>query len=142
MVTNAGVANFCAEQVERYALTADARTLHFASPSFDASVLELLMAFGSASTMVIAPTTVYGGAELAEILRSEGVTHAFVTPAALASVDPSGLDALRVVVVGGEAVRGLSLPSGRCRFRMAVCVDSSMRTVRRSRQSPRTSAIR
>ncbi|MGF0253978.1 non-ribosomal peptide synthase/polyketide synthase, partial [Rhodococcus erythropolis] len=103
VVTNAGVANFCAEQVERYALTADARTLHFASPSFDASVLELLMAFGSASTMVIAPTTVYGGAELAEILRSEGVTHAFVTPAALASVDPSGLDALRVVVVGGEA---------------------------------------
>ncbi len=103
VVTNAGVANFCAEQVERYALTADARTLHFASPSFDASVLELLMAFGAASTMVIAPTTVYGGAELAEILRSEGVTHAFVTPAALASVDPSGLDALRVVVVGGEA---------------------------------------
>ncbi|SCY85738.1 non-ribosomal peptide synthase domain TIGR01720/amino acid adenylation domain-containing protein, partial [Rhodococcus erythropolis] len=103
VVTNAGVANFCAEQVERYALTEDARTLHFASPSFDASVLELLMAFGAASTMVIAPTTVYGGAELAEILRSEGVTHAFVTPAALASVDPSGLDALRVVVVGGEA---------------------------------------
>src|SRR3546814_2641304 len=26
VVTNAGVANFCAEQVERYALTADART--------------------------------------------------------------------------------------------------------------------
>uniref|UniRef100_UPI00209BE581 non-ribosomal peptide synthetase n=1 Tax=Rhodococcus erythropolis TaxID=1833 RepID=UPI00209BE581 len=103
VVTNAGVANFCAEQVERYALTNDARTLHFASPSFDASVLELLMAFGAASTMVIAPTTVYGGAELAEIMRSEGVTHAFVTPAALASVDPSGLDALRVVVVGGEA---------------------------------------
>ncbi|MBJ7480741.1 non-ribosomal peptide synthase/polyketide synthase, partial [Rhodococcus sp. (in: high G+C Gram-positive bacteria)] len=103
VVTNAGVANFCAEQVDRYALNNDARTLHFASPSFDASVLELLMAFGAASTMVIAPTTVYGGAELAEILRSEGVTHAFVTPAALASVDPSGLDALRVVVVGGEA---------------------------------------
>ncbi|MER2161285.1 non-ribosomal peptide synthase/polyketide synthase, partial [Rhodococcus sp. (in: high G+C Gram-positive bacteria)] len=103
VVTNAGVANFCAEQVDRYALTNDARTLHFASPSFDASVLELLMAFGAASTMVIAPTTVYGGAELAEILRAEGVTHAFVTPAALASVDPSGLDALRVVVVGGEA---------------------------------------
>ncbi|MDV8070277.1 non-ribosomal peptide synthase/polyketide synthase, partial [Rhodococcus sp. IEGM 1366] len=103
VVDNAGVANFCAVQVERYELTADARTLHFASPSFDASVLELLMAFGAASTMVIAPTTVYGGAELAEILNSEAVTHAFITPAALASVDPAGLDALRVVVVGGEA---------------------------------------
>ncbi|MCJ0903998.1 amino acid adenylation domain-containing protein, partial [Rhodococcus sp. ARC_M6] len=108
VVDNAGVANFCAEQVERYELSADARTLHFASPSFDASVLELLMAFGAASTMVIAPTSVYGGAELAEILQLHSVTHAFITPAALASVDPAGLDALRVVVVGGEASsRGL-----------------------------------
>ncbi|RVW00087.1 non-ribosomal peptide synthetase, partial [Rhodococcus spongiicola] len=103
VVTHTGLAAFAAEQVERYGLEAGARTLHFASPSFDASVLELLMAFGAGATMVIAPTSIYGGHELAELLRVQGVTHAFVTPAALASVDPSGLDALRVVVVGGEA---------------------------------------
>ncbi|NUS91164.1 MAG: amino acid adenylation domain-containing protein, partial [Nocardia sp.] len=103
VVTQAGLAGFCAEQKERYRVDTTARTLHFASPSFDASVLELLLAIGGAATMVVVATTVYGGDELAGLLRSEGVTHAFVTPAALASVDPSGLDELRVVITGGEA---------------------------------------
>ncbi|QCQ92200.1 non-ribosomal peptide synthetase [Rhodococcus sp. SGAir0479] len=103
VVPHTGLAAFAAEQVERYGIESDSRTLHFASPSFDASILELLMAFGAGATMVIAPTSVYGGHELADLLRSQHVTHAFVTPAALASVDPTGLDALRTVVVGGEA---------------------------------------
>ncbi|MFM1724724.1 amino acid adenylation domain-containing protein [Rhodococcus sp. PAM 2766] len=103
VVTHTGLAAFAAEQVERYGIEAGSRTLHFASPSFDASILELLMAFGAGATMVIAPTTVYGGHELAELLRTHHVTHAFVTPAALASVDPTCLEALRTVVVGGEA---------------------------------------
>ncbi|WP_432279952.1 amino acid adenylation domain-containing protein [Nocardia cyriacigeorgica] len=103
VVTQAGLSSFCDEQRERYRLTPDSRTLHFASPSFDASVLELLLALGGAGTMVVAAPTVYGGDELANLLRREGVTHAFITPAALASGDPAGLDELRVVVAGGEA---------------------------------------
>ncbi|CAM2828326.1 non-ribosomal peptide synthetase [Prescottella defluvii] len=103
VVTHTGLAAFAAEQVERYGVESGSRTLHFASPSFDASILELLMAFGAGATMVIAPTSIYGGQELTELLAAGRVTHAFVTPAALASVDPAGLDALRVVVVGGEA---------------------------------------
>ncbi|PXX60942.1 amino acid adenylation domain-containing protein/thioester reductase-like protein [Nocardia tenerifensis] len=101
-VTHAGLAAFCAEQVSRYALTPSARTLHFASPSFDASVLELLLAIGAAATMVIVPPTVYGGAELASLIARQQVSHAFLTPSALASLEPAGLDPLRVVIVGGE----------------------------------------
>ncbi|RVW06846.1 amino acid adenylation domain-containing protein [Prescottella agglutinans] len=103
VVTHAGLAAFAAEQVERYGVESGSRTLHFASPSFDASILELLMAFGAGATMVVAPTSIYGGVELADLLATQRVTHAFVTPAALASVDPAGLDALGAVVVGGEA---------------------------------------
>ncbi|MGN5235872.1 amino acid adenylation domain-containing protein [Rhodococcus sp. SJ-3] len=103
VVSHTGLANLCAEQVERYGVGPGARTLHFASPSFDASVLELLLAVGESSTMVVAPTTVFGGVELAELIVRQGVTHAFVTPAALASMDPAGLDVLECVVVGGEA---------------------------------------
>ncbi|WP_454198456.1 non-ribosomal peptide synthase/polyketide synthase [Nocardia sp. Marseille-Q1738] len=103
VVTQAGLASFCAEQRDRYRVTSASRTLHFASPSFDASVLELLLAVGGAATMVVASPTVFGGEEFACLVRREGVTHAFVTPAALASVDPAGLDELRVVVAGGEA---------------------------------------
>ncbi|WP_280294544.1 AMP-binding protein, partial [Nocardia abscessus] len=103
VVTQAGLASFCAEQRDRYRVTSASRTLHFASPSFDASVLELLLALGGAATMVVASPTVFGGEEFASLVRREAVTHAFVTPAALASVDPAGLDELRVVVAGGEA---------------------------------------
>ncbi|WSG58687.1 amino acid adenylation domain-containing protein [Nocardia sp. NBC_01730] len=103
VVTQAGLAGLCVEQRDRYRVSEVSRTLHFASPSFDASVLELLLAVGGAATMVVVAPTVYGGDELAVLLGREGVTHAFVTPAALASVDPAGLEELRVVVVGGEA---------------------------------------
>ncbi|MFI6870290.1 amino acid adenylation domain-containing protein [Nocardia sp. NPDC050406] len=103
VVTQAGLSGFCDEQRERYRTGTDSRALHFASPSFDASVLELLLALGGAGTLVVASPDVLGGDELAALLRRERVTHAFITPAALASVDPAGLDDLRVVVAGGEA---------------------------------------
>ncbi|MGY2061489.1 AMP-binding protein, partial [Nocardia gipuzkoensis] len=103
VVTQAGLSGFCDEQRDRYRVDSGSRTLHFASPSFDASVLELLLALGGAATMVVAAPSVYGGDELAALLAREEVTHAFITPAALSSVDPAGLDKLRVVVAGGEA---------------------------------------
>ncbi|MEV6360144.1 non-ribosomal peptide synthetase [Nocardia asteroides] len=102
-VTHTGLAGLCAEQIRRFGITGDSRTLHFASPSFDASILELLLAIGASSTMVIAPPDIYGGDELTELLRAERVTHAFITPAALAGADGSGLPELAGIVVGGEA---------------------------------------
>ncbi|MCW4351913.1 non-ribosomal peptide synthase/polyketide synthase [Hoyosella sp. YIM 151337] len=104
VVTHTGLANFAAEQRERYSVTQDSRVLHFSSPSFDASVLEYLLAFGTGATMVVVPPGTYGGAELAAVIRENGATHAFITPAALASVDPDGLDSFQHVVAGGEAV--------------------------------------
>ncbi|MGW8654620.1 amino acid adenylation domain-containing protein, partial [Nocardia salmonicida] len=104
VVTHAGLANFGEEQAQRYALDTDTRALHFASPSFDASILELLLALARGGALVVVPPGVYGGDELSELIRTERVTHAFITPAALATFDPSGLDSLRVLVAGGEAV--------------------------------------
>ncbi|WP_444543688.1 non-ribosomal peptide synthase/polyketide synthase [Nocardia takedensis] len=103
VVRQAGLANLCDEMRDRFQVRAESRTLHVASPSFDASVLELLLAVGAAATMVVVAPTVFGGAELAELLRREQVTHAFITPAALASVDPAGLPDFTMVAVGGEA---------------------------------------
>ncbi|MEV0356930.1 amino acid adenylation domain-containing protein [Nocardia sp. NPDC050697] len=122
VVTQAGLKGFCDEQHERYRVGAESRTLHFASPSFDASVLELLLALGGTATMVVVDPAIVGGDELAGLLRRERVTHAFITPAVLASLDPAGLDELRVVVAGGEAcppelVRRWVRPRGNGRFR-------------------------
>ncbi|WP_084483903.1 non-ribosomal peptide synthetase [Nocardia anaemiae] len=103
VVTHAGLAMLVNAQRERYAVDGDSRVLHVCSPNFDVSVLELLLAFSSGATLVMSPPTVFGGADLADLLRRERVTHMLITPAALESVDPSGLDALRVVVVAGDA---------------------------------------
>ncbi|WP_431962380.1 amino acid adenylation domain-containing protein [Nocardia sp. bgisy134] len=103
VVTHAGLASLVTAVRERYAVDAGARVLHVCSPNFDVSVLELLLAFGSGATLVVSPPTVFGGAELADLLRRERVTHLLITPAALESVDPAGLDALQVVVVAGDA---------------------------------------
>ncbi|MDN5757604.1 MAG: amino acid adenylation domain-containing protein, partial [Tomitella sp.] len=105
VVTHGGLANFASEVRERFAIVAESRTLHFASPSFDAAILEALLAFPAGATMVIAPADVYGGAELADVLADEHVTHAFITPAALDTVDPAQVPDLGTVLVGGEALR-------------------------------------
>ncbi|MBF6297743.1 amino acid adenylation domain-containing protein [Nocardia amamiensis] len=100
VVTQAGLSAFCDEQRERYRLTPQARTLHFAAPSPDQLVLELLLAVSSAATIVVAPG--FDGAGLAELLRREHVTHLFGAPATLAALDPAELDELRVVVATGR----------------------------------------
>ncbi|WP_324190529.1 non-ribosomal peptide synthetase [Nocardia nova] len=103
-VTHTGIADLIATQRADYHIEPGSRFLHFASPSFDASLMEILFATAGAATLVIAPTGTYGGEDLADLLRTQHVTHAFVTPAALASVDPTGLDDLQLVLSGGEEV--------------------------------------
>ncbi|MFZ2530684.1 MAG: amino acid adenylation domain-containing protein, partial [Rhodococcus sp. (in: high G+C Gram-positive bacteria)] len=103
VVAHRGMTNLNAEVRQHFSITHGARISHLASPSFDASIFELTKAFCAGATLVIIPPTVYGGDELARILREEHVTHAFITPTALASLDPTGLDHLEVLVVAGEA---------------------------------------
>ncbi|WP_306362892.1 non-ribosomal peptide synthetase [Nocardia sp. CC227C] len=103
VVTHTGLAPLVAAARERYRVDACSRVLHVCSPNFDVSVLELLLAFSTGATLVIAPPTAVGGDDLARLLRSARVTHMLITPAALETVDPAGLDELRVVVVAGDA---------------------------------------
>ncbi|GGK97911.1 amino acid adenylation domain-containing protein [Nocardia jinanensis] len=103
-VEHRAIADFLAAQHAGHSTGHTSRVLHFASPSFDASLLEILLAIGGASALILAPAGMYGGSELADLLRTQRVTHAFVTPVALASVDPTGLDDLQVIMAGGEEV--------------------------------------
>ncbi|MFE3546765.1 non-ribosomal peptide synthase/polyketide synthase [Nocardia sp. NPDC059177] len=103
LVTQAGIAGFAAEETDRMFGSADARVLQVGSPSFDISVMEFLLAVNSAATLVIAQPGRHVGAELAELLAEQRVTHALMTPSGLAVLDPEQLDDLRMVMVGGEA---------------------------------------
>ncbi len=105
MVTHGGLANLAAERRERFGLRPGTVTLHHASPGFDMAVGEQLCALAAGTTMVIAPRYVVAGDDLAELIRRERVTMAIITPAVLATLDPSAVPALRALAVGGEAVR-------------------------------------
>ena len=103
VVSHAGISNLLHQQADRLNVTGESRVLHFTTPSFDVSCYELLLAIGASATLIIAPSTIYGGAELADLIRAERVTHVNCTPSVLASVDPEGLDHVELVMVAGEA---------------------------------------
>ncbi|MBF6132698.1 non-ribosomal peptide synthetase [Nocardia otitidiscaviarum] len=104
LLSHRGLANLVATQRHSLDLDETASALQVASPSFDASVHELLMAHGMGGRLVLSPPEVYGGGELERLLRTEGVTHAVITPSVLATMDPRELPALRCLSVAGEAV--------------------------------------
>ncbi|MEV6252646.1 amino acid adenylation domain-containing protein [Nocardia sp. NPDC051911] len=105
LVSHRGLANLVADLTESLDLDPAVGVLHVASPSFDASIFELLTAHGAGGELVIAPPDVCAGGELDRLLRAERVTHASITPSVLATMDPGGLDQLRVLAVGGEPAR-------------------------------------
>ncbi|BAH50168.1 putative non-ribosomal peptide synthetase [Rhodococcus opacus B4] len=102
VLTHGGIANLAVEERERFASMHGARVSHLASPSFDASLFELLMAFAVGATLVVVPPTIIGGRELAELLEVERVSHAFFTPTILDTLRPEDLPSLRILAMGGE----------------------------------------
>ncbi|MFJ6516635.1 amino acid adenylation domain-containing protein [Streptomyces sp. NPDC091406] len=103
VVSHAGLASFALAEVERFAVDSRSRVLQFASPSFDASVLELVMAFAAGAALVVGPAGPLAGEVLAEVLDSLEVSHALIPPVALASVPAGEYPFLRSLVVGGDA---------------------------------------
>ncbi|MCX5046521.1 amino acid adenylation domain-containing protein [Aldersonia sp. NBC_00410] len=103
LLSHRGLANLVRAQHESLGLDPESTVLQVASPSFDASVFELLMAHGAGGRLVVAPSDVYGGDGLAELIRAQGISHAVITPSALATMEPRDVDGLRVLAVAGEA---------------------------------------
>ncbi|MDH3011656.1 non-ribosomal peptide synthetase [Gordonia alkanivorans] len=103
-VTHRGFADLVADARSRFDLGPESRVLRFAAPGFDASVFETLVAVAEASTMVVVPSGVTGGRELATVIAGESVSHMTITPSALATVPAAeAFPDLRVVCVAGDA---------------------------------------
>ena len=103
VTTHRGLASLAAAQTERFALEPGSRVLQFASPSFDASVMETLMALATGATLVVPEPGPLAGALLGETLAERRVSHALIPPTALTGLEAEGLDGLRTLIVGGEA---------------------------------------
>ncbi|MES4909637.1 AMP-binding protein, partial [Streptomyces sp. NPDC000395] len=103
-VTHEGLATLVASLVERCGLTEMVRVPQLASTGFDASVLELLLAFGAGGTLVLPAAGRMAGEELAGVLAEHRVTHVFLAPTLLATLPTrAALPELTHVLVGAEA---------------------------------------
>jgi amino acid adenylation domain-containing protein len=107
VVTHAGLGGFATAEAEHFQVNPGDRVLQFASPSFDASILELCMSLPAGAALVVPPPGLLLGDELAEVLKLHHITHALIPPVALATVPEthaaSGLPEFRTLIVGGEA---------------------------------------
>ncbi|WP_412080833.1 non-ribosomal peptide synthase/polyketide synthase [Streptomyces sp. SCL15-4] len=106
VVTHRGIAAFSAAEAAHYHVAPGDRVLAFATPSFDASVLELCMSLPHGARLVVPRPGPLLGAELADVLRGERVTHTLLPPAALATLPadtPGTLPDLKTLIVGADA---------------------------------------
>ena len=104
LVPHRGLANVAGGHARDLGVTAGDRVLQFASPSFDASVFEMVMALAAGATLVLGTReTLAPGPGLLRLLRDEEVTVATLPPSALAVLPPGELPALRTLMTAGEA---------------------------------------
>ncbi|MEH1866379.1 MAG: amino acid adenylation domain-containing protein [Nostoc sp.] len=104
MVEHKGLCNLAQAQIQTFGLTSNSRVLQFASLSFDASIWEFIMAFGSGGTLYIGTKdSLLPGKRLIERLRDYAITHITLPPSALAVMPPEELPALQTIIIAGEA---------------------------------------
>jgi amino acid adenylation domain-containing protein len=105
--THGGLANLTLALREHFGLGPGDRVMQFSSPSFDASVWELAMAFSVAATACLPDVEVaLSGPELGSWMQRERINAATVPPSLLAVLPQTtvgrALPDLRLLVVAGE----------------------------------------
>ncbi|MFF9077669.1 amino acid adenylation domain-containing protein [Streptomyces sp. NPDC014872] len=104
VVTHRGIAGFAAAASARLRTDPTARVVQLASAGFDASVMELLMAFGGGGTLVVpdghGPLV---GEALHRFFAERRISHTLIPPTVLGTMPPGDLPDLKVVSTGGEA---------------------------------------
>lgn len=103
LLTHRGLCNVVKAQQQVLHTSRNSRILQFSSLSFDASIFEIALAFGSGGTLYIPPQPAQlPGVALLEFLRNQAITHALITPAVLAVLPDAELPDLQVLITGGE----------------------------------------
>ncbi|HEX8092563.1 non-ribosomal peptide synthetase [Jatrophihabitans sp.] len=100
-VSHRGVATIVAEQRRLFELGPHDVMLQHASPGFDASVFEMLMAFGAGARLHAAASG-SDRADLGRTLMENRITAATVSPSALVGVTADQVRNVRVLTVAGE----------------------------------------
>ncbi|MBF8194335.1 amino acid adenylation domain-containing protein, partial [Nonomuraea sp. K274] len=102
VVSHAGIADLTRSLVNTFGLDATSRVPQIGAPTFDISVAELCMAFGSGGTLIIPPDGPLAGPDLGRVLRERRVTFSLLTSGVLASVPPGDYPDLRGLASGAD----------------------------------------
>ena len=104
LVEQRGLCNAIAAQIQVFNLQPENRILQFSSLSFDASIFEMLLAFGVGASLYIPPKIAHlPGAELVQFLQDKAIDTAILPPAVLTVLPAAKLLNLQTVIAGGEA---------------------------------------
>lgn len=103
-VTHGAYVNMVLGAVDIFGLTADDRTLMFASPSFDVSLSDIGVPLAAGAALCAVPYEVLSApSRLMAFLAEHRVTVADLTPTYLRLFAGADLPSLRILVTGGEA---------------------------------------
>jgi len=110
VVTHRGLASLAESIAAAFGAGPRSRVLQLASLSFDAAMLEVLMAWQAGAALVVpepgAGRGLLAGELLADTLNELRISHALIIPSVLASVPPGRVRGLDCLIVGGEACPG------------------------------------
>ncbi|NJL21962.1 MAG: AMP-binding protein, partial [Leptolyngbyaceae cyanobacterium SM1_3_5] len=102
LITQRGLSNVVTAQ-RSFGANRSSRILQFSSLSFDASVFEIALAWGSGGTLYIPPKAAQlPGIAFTQFLQQQAITHALITPAVLNVLPAADLPALQTLITGGE----------------------------------------
>ncbi|WP_304451229.1 non-ribosomal peptide synthetase [Nocardiopsis sp. YSL2] len=106
VVPHHGMAALAMTQGRLMEVAPGSRLLQFASPSFDASVAELLVALLNGAATVLLPRADLAGSGLPAALSGHRISHVTLPPALLPSLDPADLGPVEHLLVAGESCPG------------------------------------
>nr|WP_322717359.1 amino acid adenylation domain-containing protein [Nostoc sp. ChiQUE02]MDZ8230212.1 amino acid adenylation domain-containing protein [Nostoc sp. ChiQUE02] len=103
LVAHRGACNLAQAQIKLFDVQPDSHVLQFASLSFDASIWEIVMAFGSGARLCLGTREeLQPGQPLLRLLQEQKITHLTLVPSALAALPSQELPELQNIIVAGE----------------------------------------
>ncbi len=95
--------NFASSMIRHWQVGSSDRVLHYASPNFDVSMLDIFVALlAGAGAVLVDQETRLSPPRLTELMRQAAVTLACLPPAVLSLLDADQLPSFRVMIAGGE----------------------------------------
>jgi len=102
MIEHRGLANLAQAQHDLFHQGHGQHILQFAPPTFDASVWEIAMAFGSGACLCLGAGAPFAPEELTRVLREQQITTVTLPPSLLRALHEADFPDLQTVISAGE----------------------------------------